>query len=631
MTTILSISALRRRGIRRGVLAFAVLLAAASSQPAAGQLRVVNYNTGGDSRPGMGTILQAIGAESANGIARPVDILVLEEQDSSATTTQKIVDVLNGIYGAGAYTRATLDGATTGAGRPGLIYRTGSVDLIGQTAVGSVSDSGAARQTLRYQLRPDGYGAAADFFVYASHYKASSGSANESRRQAEAIAVRANADKLGAAHIIYAGDLNIYSSSEPMYQTLLATGAGQAFDPINRPGNWDNASAFRDIHTQSPATTQQYGGQITGGVDDRFDFQLVTSEFLDGEGLSHVAGSYRAFGNTGTHSLNGAITSGSTGAFQARLPGYSAADVAGVLSAIGTTSDHLPVVADFQVPAVLAASLKASAPRVIVGAMASASLGVRNAAAVVSSNGADELDYAYSASGDLAGGGSGIALALDPAKQHALTLDTGTVGHKTGAALVTTTSQGAANPSVNESVSIDVLAHARPSFDLSNEITFHLLDLGAVAAGSGTTTRSFTIANLGFDAALTARLDLDVINVTGDAGQVFTNIMPFQNLGGAAEFFATISASAPGNFETAYTLHFSDENLPGATAAGDLTLIVRAAVVPEPGIMAYLILTVLLGAASRLAGRDRFLNRSQPCTSQGTGRVTLENRSCSQN
>src|SRR5690606_39851746 len=55
-----------------------------------------------------------------------------------------------------------------------------------------------------------------------------------------------------------------------------------------------------------------------GPMDDRFDFQLVSGEMLDGEGMSIIPGSYRAFGNNGTHSLNGAITTG-TGASAAVL------------------------------------------------------------------------------------------------------------------------------------------------------------------------------------------------------------------------------------------------------------------------------------------------------------------------
>ena len=78
---------------------------------ALGQLRIVSYNTatgeqGGQPtlpRAGLDTVLEAIGAEEVNEIARPIDVLLLQEQSSAASTTQEIVNLLNAIYGDGAY------------------------------------------------------------------------------------------------------------------------------------------------------------------------------------------------------------------------------------------------------------------------------------------------------------------------------------------------------------------------------------------------------------------------------------------------------------------------------------------------------------------------------------------------
>ncbi|MFV2066786.1 MAG: hypothetical protein ACC645_07365, partial [Pirellulales bacterium] len=282
---------------------------------ASAQLRIVSYNTAGGPRAGMETILAAIGAESVAGIARPIDVLVLQEQASVSTTTQQIADVLNGLYGAGRYARGTVNGRFLGDPdsplRAGVVYNTQSVSLEGEIAFGQIGSSGAARQTLRYQFRPVGYSSQADFYVYSSHYKASTGDRNEARRNVEAQAIRQNGNGLGeGAHLIYAGDYNIRSSTEASYQTLLAAGAGQAFDPIDTPGVWHNSSALRVTHTQAPAFNAP-SGLVGGGMDDRFDFQLVSGELLDGEGLSYLAGSYRAFGNNASHACcNSSITSG---------------------------------------------------------------------------------------------------------------------------------------------------------------------------------------------------------------------------------------------------------------------------------------------------------------------------------
>ena len=89
------------------VLAGATIAAAsivgAKSAPA--QLRIVSYNTAtGESngrpvspRAGLELVLDAIGRELVEGIAKPIDVLALQEQSSSATTTQEIMDVLNAI------------------------------------------------------------------------------------------------------------------------------------------------------------------------------------------------------------------------------------------------------------------------------------------------------------------------------------------------------------------------------------------------------------------------------------------------------------------------------------------------------------------------------------------------------
>ena len=99
-----------------------------------------------------------------------------------------------------------------------------------------------------------------DFYLYNGDYKAGSDSTSQSRRLMEAKAVRANADALGpGVQIIYAGDFNTYSSNEAGYQALLASGNGQASDPINRPGAWHNNAAFAGIDNQATAVTHRPG------------------------------------------------------------------------------------------------------------------------------------------------------------------------------------------------------------------------------------------------------------------------------------------------------------------------------------------------------------------------------------
>jgi hypothetical protein len=68
----------------------------------------------------------------------------------------------------------------------------------------------------------------------------------------EAQQGRADADALGpGVPIIYTGDFNSESSNEAALQTLLGSGNGQAFDPINRLGDGATMRVL-SIRTPSP-------------------------------------------------------------------------------------------------------------------------------------------------------------------------------------------------------------------------------------------------------------------------------------------------------------------------------------------------------------------------------------------
>lgn len=402
--------------------------------PAFAQLRIVDYNIAqnydiaDDPNDGLQTIFTAIGAEVRNGFAKPIDVLAVQEADADGTDAVALAAILNGIYGVTTYAAAPVpaNGVSGGNGLPGLVYNSASVNLLGTIAFGDVG-SGSTQQprsSLRFQLRPTGYDASADFYVYNNHYKSDDSSTDQARRNIEAQGIRANSDALGeGTHAIYAGDFNVYHSGEAMYQTLLAAGPGQAVDP---------ASFTKLYHTQSPATTLAFPGQVLGGMDDRFDFQLITSEFEDNEGLSQLSGSYRTFGNNGTHTTNGAITTG-TGA------------APNVLTALAQSSDHLPVVADYQLPAKLGVQVASIPTSVAAGAAVSIDVLINNLASAITALGADELDYALSVSGDLLGSASGTIAALAAGQTRQFSLNTSTPGLKSGVVTVSTNSQGAAN------------------------------------------------------------------------------------------------------------------------------------------------------------------------------------------
>jgi len=317
----------------------------ASGRPVGmGNLRIVSYNiAAADTLPrtGLGTLVQAMSAETYAGLADRVDLLAIQEVQSQAVTSANVAATLNSIYGVGTYAAGTVNGATTGSGTQGVVYNTASLQLLDERAIGTASTTGGPRQTLRYSFQPKDGDATTVFYVYVSHLKSLDTTADAARRDAEASVIRADADALPAgSNILYVGDFNLYRSSEPAYQTFLRAGSGQAFDPLDRPGDWHSNASFVDTFTQAPLSTAP-SGFTGGGLDDRFDFQLVSGAVMAPGGFTYLAGSYRTFGNNGSVPRNGSINSPSSTA----LPGL--ANRTQVLDLLTTVSDHLPVVADY--------------------------------------------------------------------------------------------------------------------------------------------------------------------------------------------------------------------------------------------------------------------------------------------
>ena len=105
-------------------------------------------------------------------------------------------------------------------------------------------------------------------------------------------------------------------------------------DPLSRVGGvgeWNNNSQYAPFHTQS---TRSYSDECfsSGGLDDRFDFILMSDEIYMGfNKIKYVDNSYYALGNDGQH-FNQSIDQNGNSAVPAS-----------VASALYDISDHLPV------------------------------------------------------------------------------------------------------------------------------------------------------------------------------------------------------------------------------------------------------------------------------------------------
>jgi hypothetical protein len=285
--------------------------------------RVVAWNTFNQpnspvDEANFATIISAIGSETVAGNTLPPTILALQESDPPSA--QSVEDLLDGLYANAEYERiiSALDG---GGDTTALIYDSTSIELVDLVEL----DGPLTHPALRGRFRPLGSTGEGDFFLYSLHLKSGNSASDKAQRQSEMSFLRSSADALGeGADVIFAGDFNMSGSSEGAWTQIVAPGAAQAFDPVGAVGDWFNNSAFNSLHSHSASA-----------VRNRFDLQVVTDEMFDGTGIDYVDGSYHVFGNNGSHTLGESITTGNGATPE-------------VLQALLATSDHLPVVADYE-------------------------------------------------------------------------------------------------------------------------------------------------------------------------------------------------------------------------------------------------------------------------------------------
>ncbi len=544
---------------RRWPLAWAAFAAVALPAVAHAQLRVVNWNIAhmqGDP-VAMQAVFSAIATDNKPGFAVAPHIIVCEEvRSADINALEAMIDA--SVPGLN-YTRATYttSGSEDGAGGAiALFYRPDTVLEI----PGGHKDlaTGGSRNTDRWQLQLVGYtSAAAKFYLYGSHLKASSGSANEAERLAGATTIRNDADTLPAGtHIIYCGDFNLYSNTEPAYLEFLSAGNGQAFDPLGT-GSWSGAgNAIK--HTQSPLDVAA-NGLVGGGMDDRFDFQISTAAFQDGNGLSLIANTYRPFCNDGAH-YNLAINAGNNTYYPANI-GLSNA----IADNLYVASDHLPVIAEYQIPAMMSASMAPTFGKVIQNTPFTVNAFLQNIAAGLPV-GIDALDYSIQGSGSLSGSSSGTAPLAPSVAVVPVTVVTSNVGAVGGTALVTATSEGAQPSPILLSTSGQVVRKSNGSFNASSDVNATTVALSA-AVDSPPIAIPVAIYNFGWDANQ-ALLDVDGVAGLGGGYSLTGGLQ--SGLGGTPatlQFSFDAPSFGAGTYSKTVTIQTSDENIPGASAA----------------------------------------------------------------
>jgi len=253
--------------------------------------------------------------------ARP-DIVAVQEILSQYGVNLFLSDVLGNSFKAATF----FDGPDTDNA---LFYKDSILTLLSSNII-----TNTPRYITRYVLQ---HNFTQDILIiYVAHFKAGDTPSDETTREQEATRLRIYTDQLSAGtNFIVVGDFNLYRATEPAYIRLLdQTNPGYFLDPVNRYGNWHASTNFSDVHTQSTRTVQLADGGSIGGLDDRFDFILVSQSLKNPGGVDYVEGTYWAYGNDGQH-FNQQIIN----------PPYPISEQ--IAFALHDVSDHLPVVAEF--------------------------------------------------------------------------------------------------------------------------------------------------------------------------------------------------------------------------------------------------------------------------------------------
>ena len=171
-----------------------------------------------------------------------------------------------------------------------------------------------------------------------AHLKAGTGTDNVNKRKVMAEnTMRYLENNYREKNVLIMGDFNLYTNTEGAYQafTNRTTYPNSYFiDPLYPygVGVWNNNGTYADYHTQSTHKYEDDDCHSSGGMDDRFDFILMSENIYGGrEGIRYIGGSYNALGNDGRR-------------FNKRIndPTNTAVSQA-VADALFTNSDHIPV------------------------------------------------------------------------------------------------------------------------------------------------------------------------------------------------------------------------------------------------------------------------------------------------
>ena len=257
------------------------------------------------------------------------DILTVNEVNASIASVERIKNNVLNVNGVTKYLRANFSGDFLANM---LYYNSEKLELISQSTI-----STSPRETNVYKLKVIASGSAKsdDIYLYCfvTHLKAGNYSSDEEDRTTAATAIMNYISTNNiTGNVLLMGDMNLYRASEGAFTTFttpIGTSQFRFYDPINQVGDWNNNYDYRLIHSQSTHSSSEPCFS-SGGMDDRFDFILSSSNIISGtDGLKFV--DYKTIAQDGNR-FNQSLIS----------PENSSVPT-DVLNALYSMSDHLPI------------------------------------------------------------------------------------------------------------------------------------------------------------------------------------------------------------------------------------------------------------------------------------------------
>lgn len=271
------------------------------------------------------------------------DVLCVNEIGSQSVYVDRFLDNVLNVDGVTHYASCPLTNFSGGSIANMLYYNTEKLQFHSYFYITTAyRDINAYKMYYRSNTLLEGDTVFITFLI--AHLKAGGYDNNAEQRFVQVQRLMQRLEQIGVAdNYVFSGDFNLTNSNEATYQHLInyPNSLYRFYDPIDEEGNWNNNSQYRYIHTQSTHTYSENGCYSLGGMDDRFDFILVSPYIYYGsKKVKSLIETYKALGQDGSF-FNGSIS-----ADNSVVPPE-------VAVALYNGSDHLPVMLDFELQAEL--------------------------------------------------------------------------------------------------------------------------------------------------------------------------------------------------------------------------------------------------------------------------------------